>query len=280
MVRIIILLIVLSYNIKLYSQNLVLNPSFEDYWYLPQIFTKKDTFFCKHWHIPHLGFIEYYHKLSKIKPYSIKPYSVPENMFGKHPAKSGDAYIGLSRFDWGGCMAHVTGKLQESLKKGHKYKVSFYVRYAGNACYFYLAPLGVYFSKSFLPLNSMDVPFYDEIISPDIKAHVKNNENILLNKDSTWTLISGYYTAKGGEQYITIGMFYEEKVDLDKIHQFIKISNNFRKREKFYRKNQDILVINPNYVPDNNFERERTYYFIDDVCVELVDEKNSLIIKE
>ncbi len=266
MVRIIILLIVLSYNINLYSQNLVLNPSFEDYWYLPQQ-ARKDTFFCKNWHIPHLGFIEYHHKLSKIKPYSI-----PENTLGKHPSKSGDAYIGLIPLTWGGSMAHITGKLKEPLKKGHKYKVSFYVRYAGNYCYFYISTLGAYFSENYFSLNSMDVPFYKEIITPEIKAHVKNDESNYLSNDTSWVEISGYYISKGGEKYITIGMFYEEKVDLAKINQYIKISNNFRKREKFYKKNQDILVINPNYVPNKKFYQDSPYYFIDDICVELVEE--------
>ena len=54
-----------------------------------------------------------------------------------------------------------------------------------------------------------------------------------------------------------------------KISEFIHLKQNSRKKTKFYKDNQNILLINPNYIPNDEIGDNNSYYFIDDVSVEL-----------
>jgi len=253
------------------SQNLVLNPGFEDYWYLPELYSKEDTFFCKNWNTYNINAADYFHTQSKDSVHS-----VPNNIDGFHPAHTGKAYVGIASFNWQGYIEYVTGTLSEPLKEGKTYKVSYYTQYAGNISQFYISVLGAYFTKksNFFYLAKSD-PFFKEMLKPDIKAHIKNNENNFLNNDSTWILISGNYKAKGGEKYITIGVFYEDNFNLELSDKLLSIELSKKKRDKLYFKNQEILKLNPNY-KENKFISDFAgvaYYFIDDVSVEEVKDK-------
>jgi len=149
---------------NVFCQNLVLNPGFEEYTQLPFYYTEIKTFFCKNWHIPDEGSPDYYHKDSKDPKFGI-----PKNWFGYCPALEGNVYIGISPLDWDGGMEHLTGTLKETLQQGKRYKVSFYIRFAGNYCLFFASDIGVHFSSDMFPLR-MGMPFYEEILSPEIKA--------------------------------------------------------------------------------------------------------------
>jgi len=75
--------------------------------------------------------------------------------------------------------------------------------------------------------------------------------------------------AKGGEKYITIGKFHDEKIKLRLITKFRWAQLYEKKKEKFIVKHADILPINPLYNNKLNYYVEAPYYFIDDVSVEL-----------
>jgi len=253
------------------SQNLVLNSSFEDYWYLPEFYSKEDTFFCKNWNTYNINAADYFHTQSKDSMHS-----VPNNIDGFHPAHTGKAYVGIASFNWQGYIEYVTGTLSEPLKEGKTYKVSYYTQYAGNISQFYISVLGAYFTKksNFFYLAKSD-PFFKEMLKPDIKAHIKNNENNFLNNDSTWILISGNYKAKGGEKYITIGVFYEEKYDMKIYEPLRNVGVSEKKKKKIFTKYQEIFKLNPNFKPGKFISNvwEYPYYFIDDVSVEEVKDK-------
>jgi len=246
---------------NVFSQNLVLNPGFEEYTQLPHFYTELKTYFCKYWFLPDESSPDYYHRDSK-EP----KLGVPNNRFGYYPAKSGNGYIGIYSLSWDGYMEHLTGTLKEPLQQGKKYKVSFYICFAGNYCHFFASNIGIHFSSDIFPLMH-STPFYEEILDPEIKADVKEESWV---KDTSWQLMQWAYIAKGGERYLTLGIFYEDKWKMEKkISEFIHLKQNSRKKTKFYKDNQNILLINPNYIPNDEIGDNNSYYFIDDVSVEL-----------
>jgi hypothetical protein len=115
---------------------------------------------------------------------------------------------------------------------------------------------------------------YDQWVTPDIQAQIKNNDTAFIKNDTTWTLISGIYKAQGGEKYITIGFFSDIKFNMKVSDKFLDARISEKEKLKLYKKHQEILRINPDYVPISFFGKvECPYYFIDDVSVEEVKEK-------
>jgi len=280
MKRLLIFIYLIFESLFIFSQNLVLNPSFEDYWYLPQFYSKKDTFFCKNWYSYDNIASDYYNKASKDTLFS-----VPHNESGYHPARTGDAYVGIIPLNWGGYMEYVTGTLSESLIGGRTYKVSFYVQCSGKTSYFYLACLGTLLSKTQNIYRCKASPFYNDLITytdnakknnaTKIKAQIKNCDTCFITSDSSWTQISGQYKAQGGEKYITIGVFYEEKYDMKIYEPLRNVGVSEKKKKKIFTKYQEIFKLNPNFVQSkvSDLFKECPYYFIDDVSVEEVKDK-------
>jgi len=249
------------------QNNLVLNPGFEIYTGLPQVLYASDGIsYCKYWSIPDMGSVDYYNEDNNFAPCK---------RFGKNYPHSGKAYIAIIPIYWNGCMEHITDSLKEPLQKGKKYKVDFYIKYAGDSSYLICSNVGVYFSKNKFPFKS-DISFYNKIITPDIRAQVQSKTDEFLS-DTTWTLISGYFIANGGERYLTLGMFYNENILTNSIDRFVNYNidwdSNKRKIRFFKNKyNQKMLKVNPNFKGEINYNTKCPYYFIDDVSVVLVED--------
>jgi len=253
----------ISQNIQ---NNLVLNPSFEDYTELPQVLYASDGIsFCKYWSIPDLGSVDYFNEDNNFKPYTL---------FGKNYPHSGKAYVAIIPIYWNGYMEHITDSLKEPLQKGKKYKIDFYIKYAGDSSYLMCSNIGAYFSKNKFPFRS-DISFYNKLITPDIRAQVQSKTNEFLS-DTSWTLISGYYIANGGEKYLTLGMFYNENILTNSIDRFVNYNIDWDKKWKirFFKNkyNQKMLKVNPNFKGTININTKCPYYFIDDVSVVLAED--------
>ncbi len=280
MKRLLIFIYLIFESLFIFSQNLVLNPSFEDYWYLPQLYSKKDTFFCKNWYSYEELAADYYNAESKDSLFG-----VPFNDCGYHIAKSGNAYVAIIPLAWDGYMEYVTGTISEPLKIGRTYNVSFYVQCSGKTSYFYLACLGALLSKTQNIYRCKASPFYNDLITytdnakknnaTKIKAQIKNCDTCFITSDSSWTQISGQYKAQGGEKYITIGVFYEEKYDMKIYEPLRNVGVSEKKKKKIFTKYQEIFKLNPNFKPGKFISNvwEYPYYFIDDVSVEEVKDK-------
>ncbi len=275
---IIILFSIFIYYTSIGQNNLVLNPSFEIYTSLPAYLYASDggINYCEYWSIPTQCSVDYYNEDN-----DFEPYKAFNNSVGKHYPHSGTAYIGIIPIYWSGYMEHITGSLKEPLQKGKRYKVDFYIKYASDSSYLICSNIGVYFSKEKYPFRSGN-PFYNKIITPDIKAHVQSKTNEFLS-DTSWTLISGYYIAKGGERYLTLGMFYNENILTNSIDRFVNYNIDWfnRKRTLRFLKNkyhQRMLKVNPNFKGEINTNTECPYYLIDDVSVVPVDDEGNEII--
>lgn len=159
---------------------------------------------------------------------------VPDNGWGYQPARSGTAYAGLaalydinSPFPNG--REYIEAPLDSALVAGEKYCVRFYVN-LGDSSKYAASSMGAYLSVDSIISTTWDnLPYTPQITNPA--------SNILTDKVN-WVLISGEYSALGGEKFITIGNF----------------STNA---------NSNIVTVNGIY--------DWGYYFIEDVYVGVCD---------
>jgi len=142
---------------------------------------------------------------------------IPENYMGTQPASLGNNYAGIityysvDRTDWNAVFdgdlsfperkndyvyaEYLQLELKEPLKAGQVYNVSFKASLAEKSAY--ATRLGAYFSE-----NKLDETSNENLnLEPQLAS-----TTMVYNKDG-WDLVTGTFTAKGGEKYLTIGRF-------------------------------------------------------------------------
>ena len=230
MKKIIIYLCLFS-AIKADSQNLVLNPSFEDTIACPT--TTAIPMQCEYWYTANIGSPDYFSEQPDI---FCGTSPVPLSNVGFQYARTGVAYVGLAPFvsttfpSFANRREYIGGGLSDTLKHGHEYCVSFYVSVAEEFKYV-VDGIGLYLSVDSAvdyTINT-NLPFVPQISNP--------SGNIIYDT-LNWVQISGTYIANGGEKYLTIGNFKDNANTL-----IDSINNN---------------------VPQSRYE---SYLFIDDVSV-------------
>ncbi|MEM9648483.1 MAG: OmpA family protein [Bacteroidota bacterium] len=99
------------------AQNLVHNGGFEDFVECPIKMSNlnRDT---EYWSAPTLGTTDYFNECSKTK------LGIPMNFKGKQEAYEGNAYAGLYLFAPKDYREYIQVELMETLKKGHRYRLS------------------------------------------------------------------------------------------------------------------------------------------------------------
>lgn len=186
------------------QQYLVPNPSFEDTLGCP---TSPGAVglnmleLAKGWYKPNSATSDYYNRCAPV--YS--GVSVPQNWFGYQEAFEGNAYVGLTIYEGFGSQfsEYVQCKLKLFLKPCVQYYVSFYTSladYSSRAT----STLGLRLDT--YPIKKQQYA-PDEFFAFDLPPHIAPGYTI---KDTAnWVLVEGIYTAKGGEQYLTIGRFID-----------------------------------------------------------------------
>jgi len=201
------------------------------------------------WQNPTGGSPNFFAECTTLQP----DWDVPQNMFGYQWPHSGIGYAGFSPLIAKGVFSndfreYIQVKLTDSLKQTKKYKVSFYVNLSDSSDYA-TDNIGAFFSDTAI---HKDIPDYSPFNSfiPQIE---NQNGNIITDKEN-WIVISGIYIAHGGEQFITIGNFYDDA-------------------------HTDTLYVGGGHINNPN---PYSYYYIDDVSVTLIPEvippSNELII--
>ena len=157
---------------------------------------------------------------------NLNNFSSPSNQWGYQYPHSGATYIGEVFFGLGQPgREYAQVKLDSILVDQKKYCVSFYVS-KSNSYNYAINNIGMYLSQTHTYTPSTNrLNFIPQINDTNIVSDVLN-----------WTLISGQYTATGGEQYIIIGNFYPNSAT-------------------------DTLAINSSGLED------WSYYYIDDVSI-------------
>ncbi len=182
------------------AQNLVRNPSFEEYYKCPGGSASFEQN-VKDW--TDIGGAIYFNACAGYG-YGL---GVPLNISGFQYAKTGKAYAGIRvyfddiTFDW---RNYIENHLLQPLTRDSIYCVYFYASLIGIK-YGAIQNIDAYLSDtlvySTLPIGSTSTLF--------LPAQIKSDH--IISDTLNWTLVSGLYKAKGGEQYITIGNFTSRK---------------------------------------------------------------------
>ncbi len=214
------------------NQNLVPNPSFEEYINCPD--NSGQIWNVEPWERV-MGSVDYFHECGTNNQ------GIPENWGGTQEARTGDAYIGLvvcysPLAVINPLMTNVREfagvPLKEPLIAAIVYRLEFFINLRDICCYT-VRNMGAYLSQG-QPLDQID-----HLLSR--QPQLKYNEEAFLDNKTDWVRLSGNFTAQGGENFLTIGNFDDDE-------------------------NTDTLA-----VPCNNSGQNHAYYYIDDVSVIPVD---------
>jgi len=197
----------INYSIGSQAQNLVPNPSFETFDKCPNDYNVK---FRKElisgWYMATGGTPDYFNSCTRIQV------GVPQNFMGSCFAKDGKAYIGLILLlepyadtltkptDY---REYIEARLSEPLVKGLRYCATFYYSVAPYSTYA-VNRLGAYFSEKKIG-NKLSTRILD------YKPQVCMDTTNIQTEKQAWFMVSDTIQAKGNEQYITIGNFYNDR---------------------------------------------------------------------
>lgn len=215
-----------------YAQNLVLNPSFEDYdtCILTQIGYGYPI--INNWVNPTQGTPDYFNFCSS-NP-NCRPVA---NVFGSQTPKFGNGFSGISVFSLNQSgtnpsSEYIQGKMNNKLVKDSIYCVKFYLSLADNRK-LSIDRVGICFTNTQVISNTFFFPF---------TSNIESELNYFFTDTVGWMLCQGIYRAKGGEQFITLGNF-----------------NSFS--------NTNSVLSG---TPIGDFRDSISYYYIDDVSVEML----------
>lgn len=195
-------------HLHLYTQNLVKDPSFEEYKRCPTHLTQSAKLFpLSEWWLPTKGTPDYMNSCSD----EITNYSTPKNKHGIQSPKSGEGYL-FAVHSKDDLTEYVQSELTTFLSKDEKYYVELWVSLSESSG---LATnrFGMLFSKEKVEdfQSRKALPYIPQVVSD---TFITDTEN--------WVKISGIYTAQGGEKFITIGCFARDKNDFVKVKQKTK----------------------------------------------------------
>jgi len=231
------LFFIITLNIS--AQNLVLNPSFEEHSSYKCIvnlggFNRSII----DWSIPNYGSTDFFDSCSQVM--GIKNYN------GFQKPKSGTTYAGMYFYTNKNYREYIQGELSKTLVKGKRYKMTFYLSLADKSSYA-LKDIQVLITEEKLK------PCYhsnscEKVIKPSkaIKKKFKtfsNTEEMYFSDKESWMEYSFEFTAEGYENHFSIGNFYRNA-----------------KTQK-----RSVLSTSEFYF---------SYYYIDDVSVELLGKKD------
>ncbi|MDA3882638.1 MAG: OmpA family protein [Bacteroidales bacterium] len=220
--KIIIFITSIFFFTNIQSQNLVPNPSFEDFKKCPEKVSQiKKTLY---WVSPTVGTPDYYNSCNNGEV------GIPINTSGYQFPFNGNAYIGIILYSKNDSYReYVQVKLVDKLEKHKIYKLSLYVCLRESSLYS-IDKIEVFFSNN--KIKSKKRGILDSI--PQI------SNNIIIKDTLKWTLISGYYKAKGNEEYLIIGNFQKNK-DLQILKN--KVNANIEKKAYYYIDNVSLVQV-------------------------------------
>ncbi len=182
------------------GQNLVKNPSFEQYVTCPERLGLFDTNVA-FWSCPTSGTTDYFNACSTAM-------GTPENFKGRQPADFGDGYTGLYVYAPDDYREYLQVELSGPLQKGKKYQVSFYVSLAEKSDSA-IKEFGVLFSNYELKIQTQKD--LSKRRRYQLQGHTYNYMEIgytnFYSDTKDWILVSTQFTAKGSERFMSIGNF-------------------------------------------------------------------------
>lgn len=171
--------------------------------------------------------------------------TVPDNYFGHHPAHNGNAYAAFIAYGNGADTSYpsyytecIGTPLLEGLQEGKVYKISCFVKLVYKIDQLHAINI---IAPDYLQALFTDTPFTAPAYPASYPATKLRATTRFIDDTNDWVEITGYYTARGGEQHVSFGLFYEQN---DK--------PTFKQ------------VFPPTHIP---LTPRQAYYFIDDIAL-------------
>jgi gliding motility-associated-like protein len=206
----IFLIALLGFTKPFFAQNLVKNPSFEEFLQCP--ITGLFDGYVKDWvEILPLNPVRYFNACASFP----SPFGVPNSGAGYQVAHTGSAYASIRVYYYDGsytimgledARSYIENHLITSLQKDSIYCISYYVNLRNNGSAANSNPDGA--------IQNVDAYLSDTLVGwnngegkriSGINPQIKSKQ--LLTDTLNWMLVSDLFKAKGGEQYIIIGNF-------------------------------------------------------------------------
>lgn len=176
------------------AQNLVPNSGFESFTSCPIGFSEFNGY-VSDWVDPSIASPDYMNACAN--PF---PAGVPKNGVGYQQAHGGNAYAGCYLTGGGLYTEYIQVHLASPLIAGNEYEFKMYVVLHNNSNTA-TDDIGAYFSVT--PPASTGTGY----LSGNPVAQITNPFGNVITDTLNWQLISGTYTAVGGEEYLTLGHF-------------------------------------------------------------------------
>jgi len=240
------------------GQNLVQNPSFEEYENCPTDYGSlmKDV---NNWYQPSYGTSDYFNSCSR-------KMGTETNFIGKQSPYEGNGYAGLYMYAQKDYREYLTVQLAETLKKGQKYVFSFQISLADKSS-FSINEFGILFSRNTMDFKTnRNIPV-DLMRRSGFRNYVVARDHRYFSNVDEWTEISGIYVADGTEKYMTIGNFRGNSTT-----KKLAIENRYRKSAYYYVDMVNLNELGGGYKADEIYVFEDLKYSIDGFTID--KEKN------
>jgi OOP family OmpA-OmpF porin len=227
------------------SQNLVHNGGFEDFVECPIKMSNlnKDA---EYWSAPTLGTTDYFNECSKTK------LGIPLNFKGKQEAFEGNGYAGLYLFAPKDYREYIQVRLSQTLKKGHRYKLSLSLSLSEKSDGAVM-DIGAVFSEKPLSIHTKRQLSNATLSSVITKTtHAKQfSSNGFYDDKKNWMQVELDMVAKGFENNLILGNFKSNGGThyLD----FGKNTVNDEGYSYYYLDDVTLIYLGPEYKPNQSY---------------------------
>ncbi|NKI33118.1 OmpA family protein [Croceivirga thetidis] len=230
-----------------FAQNLVQNPSFEDFIDCPNAlgtFSKH----VKYWSTPTAGTSDYFNKCSVIM-------GAPENFNGEQEPIDGRAYAGIYFYAPADYREYVQNQLRFTLREGLEYELSFYASLAEGSD-FAIKDFGIVLSEGKFSGSTKQVLSKGRMYKTNQRfqyfevQHDEFHEN-----KSNWFKVKLVFRAKGFERFLSIGNLRDNKMTR-------KVQTKRRQSKKgayYYIDNLRLTKIGGETSPSDRLEKDSLY---------------------
>lgn len=205
------------------AQNLVPNPSFEEYDDCPGDFSQSSKEFkVRYWQSANLGTPDNFNNCS------LGEADVPHNWAGVSMAYQGKGYAGI--YLWmnskNNYREYLQSKLNQSMLKDSLYEIEFHFKLSSYSKYS-IDRIGLMLTDSLITVK------HDQVISAQPTISIIQ-DSALTKETGYWETARQVYRAKGGEQFVTIGNFFDNAATHHYFIRFTPVQQSMLEKSAYY----------------------------------------------
>lgn len=219
----IVLITFLASENSVFGQNLIPNPSFEEYEVCPGDFSQSAyEFRVKHWHSANLGTPDNFNDCS------IWEADVPHNWAGVSDPYEGKGYVGI--YLWmnnaNNYREYLQCKLLQPMLKDSLYEIEFHYKLSSYSKYS-IDRIGLMLTDSLVQVK------HDQVISTQPTISIIQ-DTALTKETGYWETARKEYRARGEEQYVTIGNFFDNQTTHHYFIRFSPVQQSMLEKSAYY----------------------------------------------